>query len=308
MSEVDYLCVLLVEDNEGDAERIRTILAKCRDIEFVVEQVRTVDEAQDKLNEDTYDIVLLDFDLGNETGFDLMNRLDSGDLFAPPIIMVTNCESRKVDLRAQEAGLDDFLIKDDLNPALLERSIRFSLERKDNQQRLQWMAYYDQLTELPNRAMFNKVLIERIEEAAASGASFPLMLLDLDHFKDVNDTLGHPVGDELLQMVAQRIQTCTEPGAFAARLGGDEFVVIGRANSEWTEIQTKVEEIITVLSETYRLSEHNITTSTSIGIALYPDNGTDYSELLKNADRALYEAKDAGRNTWRRRQNQPQFA
>jgi PleD family two-component response regulator len=173
MSEVDYLCVLLVEDHDDDADLIRAILTKCRHIKFVVEQVRTVAEAQDKLNRETYDIVLLDSELGEKTGFDLVSTLDRNDLFAPPIIMVTNCESREVDLRAQEAGLDDFLIMDDLNPALLERSIRFALERKDNEQRLQWMAYYDQLTELPNRARFNKELVERIEKAAAAGATFP---------------------------------------------------------------------------------------------------------------------------------------
>jgi diguanylate cyclase (GGDEF)-like protein len=107
-------------------------------------------------------------------------------------------------------------------------------------------------------------------------------------------------------MVAQRIQTCTDEGEFAARLGGDEFVIVGRTNREWTEIQAKAEEIITVLTEMYCLSEHNVNTSTSVGIALYPENGADYSDLLKNADRALYEAKDAGRGTWRRLQNELQ--
>ena len=308
MSEIDYLCVLLVEDQEEDAQHICEVLSECRDIQFVVDHVETISEALDLLRTETFDVVLLDYALGDTTGFDLLRKLDCNDLFAPPIIMVTNCESRMIDLQAQEVGLDDFLIKRHLNASLLERSIRYALDRKDNAQRLQWLAYYDQLTELPNRTKFNQVLVERIEQASATETTFPLMLLDLDHFKNVNDTHGHLVGDELLQLVAQRLQQTVRDGDFAARLGGDEFVVIGRCGSEWAEVEALAEEIIKSLSETFCLAEHNINTSTSVGIALCPENGTNYSDLLKSADLALYEAKDAGRGTWRLRARTPQLA
>jgi len=299
MSDVDYLCVLLVEDRDEDATRIQRILAGCRDIQFVVEQVGTVDEACRSLADDTYDIVLLNDQVGGTTGFDLVETLDQGDPFLPPIIMIAEHEDRGVDLAAQDAGLADYLVKRHLNPSLLERSIRYALERKDNEHKLQRLAYFDQLTELPNRAQFNNLLVERIDAAAAADSSFALMLLDLDHFKNVNDTLGHPVGDELLQRVAQRLQLCVEHGDFAARLGGDEFVVVGQNDRPWDEVKALVAEIISSLSEIYRLSAHDITTTTSVGVAVFPEDGTTYSDLLKNADLALYRAKDAGRGTWR---------
>ncbi len=157
----------------------------------------------------------------------------------------------------------------------------------------------------PTVPSFNKLLEDRIESASIQAARFSLLLLDLDHFKNVNDTLGHPVGDELLQMVAQRLQLCVEHGDFAARLGGDEFVVVGQNDRPWEEIEALVEEIISSLSETYRLSEHTISTTTSVGVALYPEDGTTYSDLLKNADLALYKAKDAGRGVWRSHGREP---
>jgi diguanylate cyclase (GGDEF)-like protein len=299
MSDMDYLCVLLVEDRDEDAALMQKTLDDCRDIRFVVERARTVERAREALADDTFDIVLLNDQLGDVSGFALVDAIDQADPFMPPIIMIADREDRRVDLEAQDAGLADYLVKDHLNPSLLERSIRYALERKDTEQQLHRLAYYDQLTGLPNRAHFNKLLVERIDAAASAGAGFPLLLLDLDHFKNVNDTLGHPVGDELLQMVAQRLQLCVEHGDFAARLGGDEFVVVGQNDRPWEETEALIEEIIASLSETYRLSAHDITTATSIGVALFPDDGTTYSDLLKNADLALYEAKDAGRGVWR---------
>ncbi|MBC8423712.1 diguanylate cyclase response regulator [bacterium] len=299
MSDVDYLCVLLVENRNEDAKLIEETLDDCRDIKFIVERVGAFDEARQALADDTFDITLLNDELNGISGIDFVKSLDQDDPFLPPIIMIADREDRRTDLEAQDAGLADYLVKHHLNPSLLERSIRYALERKNNEQQLRWLAYYDQLTELPNRTQFNKLLKERIESAASLGSRFSLLLLDLDHFKNVNDTLGHPVGDELLQMVAQRLQLCVEHGDFAARLGGDEFVVVGQNDRPWEEVEALVEEIITSLSETYRLSEHTITTTTSVGVALCPEDGISYSDLLKNADLALYRAKDAGRGTWR---------
>lgn len=308
MREQDYLCVLMVEDDDGDARMLERTLANSRHIQFVVSRVTNIDDARRELEEDTYDVVLLDYVLKDKTGFDLLDKLDRTDLFAPPIIMVTRCDNRMIDLRAQEFGLDDFLVKDEITDSLLERSIRYALDRRHHAQQLRWLAFYDQLTELPNRASFYEEMAERLEESAGRDVSFPVMMLDLDHFKAVNETFGHTVGDELLQMVASRLKTAMGDGDFVSRLGGDEFAVVLQQGLSWEEIEAKIDDILESLHEVFPLSSEEIRTSVSLGVSLYPEHGTTKGELLKCADLALGMAKEAGRNTWRVFETAPQPA
>ena len=308
MKEQDYLCILMVEDDDRDARMLKRMLADSRHIKFVVTHVTNVDDARRELEEETYDAVLLDYVLGDKTGFDLLERLDRTDLFAPPIIMVTRCDNRMIDLRAQEFGLDDFLVKDEVTVSLLERSIRYGLDRRHHAQQLRWLAFYDQLTELPNRASFYDEMIDRLEAAEGRDVSFPVMMLDMDNFKAVNDTLGHRVGDELLQMVSRRLMTAMHEDDFVARLGGDEFVVVLRPDMSWEEVEARINDIMTSLSDVFPLASEEIHTSVSLGVSIYPEHGTTNSELLKCADLALGEAKEAGRNTWRVFETVPQTA
>ena len=159
--------------------------------------------------------------------------------------------------------------------------------------RLAHMAHHDALTDLPNRVL----LRERIEEElkrAKRGESFALLCLDLDQFKNVNDTLGHPAGDELLKAVAERLRGCVRETNVVARLGGDEFAMIQVATGQRLDVAALAKRICKAISVPFQIEDHEVVIETSIGIAIAPDDGTDPEELLKKADMALYRAKSEG--------------
>lgn len=159
-----------------------------------------------------------------------------------------------------------------------------------------FLAHHDPLTRLPNRVLFH----ERAQQALAHldrNQTFAIFCLDLDRFKAVNDTLGHPVGDGLLREVADRLRACVREGDTVARLGGDEFAVVLPRVSEAVEADQLARRVIRVLSSTYDVDGNQISIGCSIGIALAPVDGVTSHELLKNADTALYGAKSAGRGT-----------
>ncbi|HEY6009205.1 MAG TPA: EAL domain-containing protein [Geobacteraceae bacterium] len=172
-------------------------------------------------------------------------------------------------------------------------------DRKRAEDEIQQLAYYDTLTRLPNRALLYDRLSQAIAQAGREGRHVGVLVLDLDRFKGVNDTLGHVAGDRLLDAVAQRLAGCTQDGDTVARIGGDEFVVVLSAFSHEDDIAMAAENILALLALPVPLDKQEIFTSASIGIAVYPRDGSDVSGLLKNADIAMYQAKDQGRNNFR---------
>jgi len=172
-------------------------------------------------------------------------------------------------------------------------------EQRKAEARIVHMAHHDALTNLPNRVLFRERLDEALARARRSGEALAVFCLDLDHFKSVNDTLGHPVGDKLLQAVAGRLQATLRETDFAARLGGDEFAVIGTSVAGPTGASNAAVRLIEALSKPYEIDGHQIVVGASIGVAVAPENGFEPDILLKNADMALYRAKADGRNTFR---------
>ncbi|MCX5514010.1 hypothetical protein C3941_21955 [Kaistia algarum] len=167
----------------------------------------------------------------------------------------------------------------------------------ERESRIRFLAHHDELTRLPNRTLFHEQIKDALGLASARGAPMALLYLDLDRFKDVNDTLGHQVGDALLRTVAERLNACVGPGETVARLGGDEFAIIKLAPASSMDAETLGARIIGALSEPYRILGHTIGTSVSIGIALGDGSVADPNMLLQQADLALYEAKAKGRST-----------
>jgi diguanylate cyclase (GGDEF)-like protein len=172
-------------------------------------------------------------------------------------------------------------------------------EQRRSEAKITYMALHDALTDLPNRVL----LKERLEHALAvtrrGGSQLAVLMLDLDRFKEVNDTLGHPAGDILLQAVAARLRGCIRETTLIARLGGDEFAVIEYVTDSVAETTALAERIRKALCEPFDLGDHRVTTGTSIGIAIAPNDGTNSDEVLKNADLALYSAKNGGRGSFR---------
>ena len=171
-------------------------------------------------------------------------------------------------------------------------------ERKRAEDEVQRLAYFDILTNLPNRAL----LLDRLEQALAQstrhGEQVGILFLDIDQFKGINDTLGHSVGDDLLKIIAERLSSCIRKSDTVARVGGDEFVIILNYMANEQDASTTAEKILKVLASPIYLNSQEIFSTASIGIAIYPADGGDCDTLLKNADTAMYQAKDNGRNTY----------
>jgi len=170
-------------------------------------------------------------------------------------------------------------------------------ERKASEARMQHLAHFDVLTELPNRALFSDRLRQAIAMARRDKTRLALMFIDLDKFKPVNDQLGHHVGDLLLQEVARRLSECVRRESdTVARIGGDEFVVMLPEVGTVQAATQVAEKILAALNRTFDIGEHSIHISSSIGIAIFPEHGQDENKLLKSADAAMYLAKENGRN------------
>jgi diguanylate cyclase (GGDEF)-like protein/PAS domain S-box-containing protein len=169
-------------------------------------------------------------------------------------------------------------------------------EKKQADEMIWRQANFDMLTGLPNRRMLRERLEHEIRQTTRAGCSLALLLIDLDHFKEVNDTLGHLVGDDLLVEAARRISACTRESDTVARLGGDEFTVILTRITDPKHVETVAEKIITHLAEPFQLGDSVAYISASVGITLCPDDADEAEALLKNADQAMYVAKRQGRN------------
>jgi diguanylate cyclase (GGDEF)-like protein/PAS domain S-box-containing protein len=172
-------------------------------------------------------------------------------------------------------------------------------DRKQMEERLVQMARRDILTGLPNRAVFVEELERTIASASRDGKGFAVLYLDLDHFKDINDTLGHPIGDLLLQAVAQRLQASVRETDSVARFGGDEFALISGDIGEPADVAVLTDKVLKTLSEPYLIQGNEIRSGASIGIAVYGADSPDSEMLLSHADVALYRAKAEGRGTFR---------
>ena len=166
------------------------------------------------------------------------------------------------------------------------------------QAKMTHMARHDALTNLPNRVLFHEQLEQGLRLARA-GDQIAVLCLDLDHFKDINDSLGHPIGDALLKEVGRRLATCVAEKDTVARLGGDEFAVVQLGREEEAAATALARKIVEVVSAPYVIADHQIVIGVSIGISLSPQDGNDSDQLLKNADLALYRAKADGRGTYR---------
>ncbi len=167
---------------------------------------------------------------------------------------------------------------------------------REQQSRLNYMAFHDSLTSLPNRSLFYDRIYHGLARARRSETRVALMLLDIDRFKIINDSLGHDAGDILLKAIAMRLNEGVRDMDTVARLGGDEFVVVLEGIHDTEDVVFVANKLLSTLSRPMEISGHTISTTVSIGVSVFPEDGTDTDELLKNADIAMYKAKEAGKN------------
>lgn len=293
----DIIRVLLVEDNQADARLIKEYFGELRETPFLVSEAGSMAGAVDHVAKRHFDVILLDLSLPDSQGLETIRRMHT---HAPgtALIVLGGEDDDEQALTAMRHGAQDYLVKGKFDIHLLGRVIRYTIERKRSEAEIKKLAYYDTLTGLPNRVLFSDRLKQAITMADRDKRDTALLFLDLDHFKNVNDTIGHAYGDRLLKITADRIQSCLRGSDTVARLGGDEFVVILPLVTGAEDVSKVAAKILEALNKPVRFEEHDIYSSASIGISVFPDDGTSVDELLKNADIALYQAKERGRNNF----------
>ncbi len=307
-SEEKDIHVLLIDDDEDEfviTRNLFTELGKSYRLSWIGDYKRGLVEVM----KPEYDVCLLDFHLGGRTGLDFLKEAVSRNC-PLPIIFLTGQGDYQVDLAAMKAGASDFLDKGELTARTLDRSLRYSMERKKNEERIRFLAYYDQLTHLPNRTLFYDRLKTAFASAKRHNRFCAVMFLDIDNFKRVNDSLGHTLGDLLIREVADRLAFCIRREDTVshdnfnvmldtvARLGGDEFTILLSEIKEGANASVVAERIRGALLAPVLLEEHEIIMTVSIGIALYPHDGADIETVVKNADVAMYNAKARGKNNF----------
>ncbi|MBJ7551123.1 GGDEF domain-containing response regulator [Marinomonas ostreistagni] len=284
------LSVLVIEDDLEDYILLRTYLSRATRSHFELTHVQHFQEAVKCLVEHQFDVILADYFLDGHTATDLFKHVKLIGVDTP-IVVLTGMAATELDDVLMQLGASDFIPKDELTTALLERSIRHAIERKRAEQQISQLIKRDPLTGLGNRLIFEEHAELAIARAKRNKSRLAVAFLDLDRFKNVNDTLGHHVGDLLLTLVGKRIQDAIRASDFVARIGGDEFTLLLDNVQDVESLNAIANKVLSEVTRHAILDCKHLEVSASMGIALYPDQGETVSELMRKADMALYESK-----------------
>lgn len=291
ISASDVVRVLIVEDSEDDYILLQANLAGSGRQHYELTWVKSAEEALEIVRAGDHDIHLYDYTIGETTGIDLLRRMKD-ERCPAPIIMLTGQDDPELDIEALRLGASDYVHKADLSPALISRTIAYALERKRSEQKLARLAEIDGLTGLANRTIFMQFLKRAVARTDRQKHHVAVLFLDLDRFKNINDSLGHAAGDDLLIQVSRRLAGCVRASDMVCRLGGDEFTVILEGVGRAQTAALVAEKILASLAPSFMIGGHEIFVNASVGIALYPGGNRGVDELVKNADMAMYRAKE----------------
>ena len=287
----DAPLVLIVDDDRSTRSALRHAL---RGGGFRVDEAGDGVEALLKLEASIPDAILMDALMPELDGFaacaEIKRRPQWQDI---PILMITALEDRPSIEQAFEAGASDFIPKP-IHLSVVNRRVRRVIDATRAERQVRHLAYNDPLTGLANRRLFTDIAERALDRAASQQGRLALIYLDLDRFKNVNDTLGHESGDQLLSVVAQRIRGCVRADDCVARLGGDEFAILLDNLPSVSVVSGVAQNIARTLSAAIDVAGQEIVATASIGISVYPDDGRDVGTLLRHADTAMYRAKQGG--------------
>ncbi|MCH8020275.1 EAL domain-containing protein [candidate division KSB1 bacterium] len=296
--------ILLVEDDLFYEDYLSEIFAEETEISYELNHVVRIKDCVEHLEQDNFDVILIDLNLPDCTGLDTIYEVES-QASNTPIIVLTEQDDNELASQALQSGAQDYLVKGHIDRSTLERSIRYAIERNrlleqlEESKRLQrHLAYHDALTILPNRHLLHDRLQQALAQSKRSGKLAALLFLDLDGFKRINDTLGHGIGDLLLKSVAKRLKTTVRQVDTVARLGGDEFTIVLLEINHAQDAKDVAQKILKVISQPYKIEEHELFVTASVGISIYPDDGSDIESLIRKADIAMYRAKGQGKNNY----------
>ncbi|WP_052130242.1 EAL domain-containing protein [Ureibacillus sinduriensis] len=310
MNQKDRINILLVDDRPENLLALEAIIE--RD-EYNLIKAYSGEEALKYLLKYDFAVILLDVQMPGLDGFSTAKIIKAREKTKHiPILFITanNLDSEHI-FMGYSVGAIDYILKP-FDPLILKSKVeRFvelyllnkkivaqskSLEEKN--QTIEYMAYHDGLTNLPNRRKFHDVLLQTLTKAKQSNETLGLMYLDLDRFKSVNDSLGHVIGDKLLQQVSKRLLSSVRKTDFVARIGGDEFIIL-LSNSDREGCLEVAETLLDSFKEPFYIDSFEFYMTTCIGLSIFPYDAEDSSTLMKNADAALYLAKEQGKNRYK---------
>jgi len=294
--------ILIVDDQEANVQLLEQMLREAG--------YRCITSTMDPytvcaLHRDNhYDLILLDLQMPGMDGFQVMEGLKEikTDSYLPVLVISVQSGHK---LRALQVGAKDFIskpfdlveVKSRIHNMLEVRLLYKQVDHYSHE--MESLALYDALTGLPNRRLLMDRLSLAIAHACRNKRTMAVMFLDLDGFKQVNDTLGHDTGDTLLNLVATRLVAEVRQEDTVARLGGDEFVIALYDLSHADDVGKLVSKVVTAVSQPYSINGHAVSITASVGVGIYPLHGEAAESLMKSADLALYEAKHAGKNVYR---------
>jgi diguanylate cyclase (GGDEF)-like protein len=283
--------ILVVEDDRGARYGLCEVL---RNEGYRIEEAQNGEEALLVFEAKQPDLVLMDAVMPKMDGFTACAMMQTaGEGKKVPVLIITALNDEDSIARAFASGAVDYISKP-VNFSVLRKRISRLLEARHAERHAQQLAYNDALTGLPNRVKFNEKLADLLHAPRRENSKLALLFLDLDRFKMVNDTLGHEAGDLLLKYFAERVQGCLRKNDIVARFGGDEFTIVLNDIFSYDVVSNIAEKIQQTLSRPFMFMSKEMYVSTSIGIAVFPDHGKDLGNLLKNADMAMYRAKEKG--------------
>jgi len=288
--------ILLIDDDRLQFRLTEAHFRNFHGEQFELDWADTFESGLSRLLEGHYTACLLDYQLGPRNGLELITKAVQAGC-RTPIVFLTAESSERVDIDAMNAGALDYLVKGEISSAALERSLRYALKLGETLEALRQAATRDELTGLLNRREFDRIIREEHERSGRFGRPVSLVLLDIDHFKKVNDTHGHPAGDAVLAEVARRLSGSVRSVDRVARFGGEEFGLVIMEADAATALDTANRACEAVRSTPVVLPNgETLPVTISAGVASIPRDAVEVKELIAAADKALYAAKAAGRD------------
>ena len=289
--------LLLIDNDLSHADAFQAALREGSDGPFNSERVGTLAEGIERLREKDIWAIFVNLSLPDSQGIETYDRLLQAVPGVPTLVLGT-AGDKNTAVEALRHGAKDYLLENHVDAYSFDRAIRNMAERETAEEAMAHQAQHDWLTNLPNRTLLMDRIGQAIETSRRNGTRLAVQFLDLDGFKHINDSLGHAIGDKVLQSVAKRLLGCVRTSDTVARMGGDEFVVVLSEVAHARDAGVKAKKILDALSAPHGLDQYSVSITASIGVTTYPNDGQDAEILVKNADLAMYRAKEKGPNNY----------